>query len=580
VRGGDQKVKLASVQVGLTGKIDSIDIILGSAVFKRAPGDFLALDSEIIGRLKRELVWTVGNIRAHGILTRLGFSCGQADALNPLLTSPLLRGVAALGEFNDDPTSHTYSLDLSDTLESVEHKQFHVNHAKTAQCWFLSGYLTGVFSGLLQEPLYFSETNCVAMGAEKCRFTGRRKNYWPEEDTGFMENYKEDNMQHELNEVYEQLSATKNRYQNIFEQANVPIFIVDPETTQFLDANYATEQLTGYSREEILKINVFDISLPGEHQDVAEYMKKLLSQGRLEDRVMTLIRKDGTKRKAGLSSKLMSYGGRQAMLTFVRDITDLKVAEMKEKDLQEQLNRSERLSNIGRLAASVAHELKNPLGAIKNAIYYIRDAIKDSSLLESDPHLKDILKLAEAEVDGSVTIIGELLDFSRVGQLVQRKTIINEMLEQIPGMVKFPDNIELAFDLDPTLPSDMVDPDRLNQVFCNITNNAIQAMPKGGTLKITTRFEVGSHGKNNSRAELIAISFEDTGNGIEPYQLAKIFEPLFTTKARGTGLGLAISNNIVEGYMLLNVTIDGIHGLTNIRKGSARKIRNPMTCCG
>ena len=231
----------------------------------------------------------------------------------------------------------------------------------------------------------------------------------------------------------------------------------------------------------------------------------------------------------------------------MRDITDLKEIEQKEKDLQQQLLRSERLSGIGRLAAGVAHELKNPLGAIRNAIYYIKNSLDGSSLLESDPHLNKILKLAESEVDGSVQIIGELLDFSRVVQLVPRHTQINEIIDQLKEGVTLPEKTELKLDLDLSLPSAQVDPDRLKQVFHNIINNGLQAMPEGGHLTIKTRLEVEAQGDLEER-EMISVSFEDQGIGIEAVHLRKIFEPLFTTKTRGTGLGLAISNNIVEKH--------------------------------
>jgi signal transduction histidine kinase len=238
--------------------------------------------------------------------------------------------------------------------------------------------------------------------------------------------------------------------------------------------------------------------------------------------------------------------------------------------LQNQLLRSERLSSIGRLAAGVAHELKNPLGAIRNAIYYIRTALKDSPVLETDPHLKMILKLAEGEIDASVVIIGELLDFSRVVQLTPRRTSINELMEKLPNIISIPENVELVWDLDVTLPTATVDPDRLNQVFCNVAGNAIQAMPKGGKLKFKTGFVVETAGEEGVSQEMIVVTIEDTGTGIEPVHLPKIFEPLFTTKARGTGLGLAISRNIVEkhgGVILVT---------SHVGKGTSFTIKLPL----
>ncbi len=541
-------MKLATAHIGPNEDPKGVDIILSSNFFNKSRDPGLLMAPEAIGRLKRELTWTVGETRTLGIFARLGFSCGQTDALDPHFKNQLIQSVATLQNAELDETNNEFIIETTDSCEASEYLRFFPSKARACQCWLLAGYLTGSFSGHLNEPITFLETHCIAKGDSSCRFIGRRLEDWTADDAVSFTEYDEDNMALELADVYEQLKLTKDRYQNLFEQASVPIFIVDPETGRYLDVNIAGEELTGYTREQLSGMNIFDISQASDHQRVVDSMKKLLSEGNMEDREIAMVRRDGMGRMTAQSFKLMSFGGQGVIQVVVRDITDLKMSEQKEKMLQEQLLRSERLSSIGRLAAGVAHELKNPLGAIKNAIYYVRDILKGSEILESDPHLKEILKLVEGEVDSSVMIIGELLDFSRVVHLVPRKTMINELLEQIPSLILFPDTIEFKLDLDLRLPHAMVDPDRLNQVFCNITNNAIQAMAQGGTLTVSSRFEIASKNEEGPKSEFIAISFQDTGVGIEPIHLSKIFEPLFTTKARGTGLGLAISNNIIEKH--------------------------------
>jgi len=395
--------------------------------------------------------------------------------------------------------------------------------------------------------VYFLETTCAARGEEACRFEGRSRDAWLADDAD-LSFYDEENLNVELANVREQLRLTKDRYQNLFEQSGVAIFIVDPDTGVCLNANVAAEELTGYRREDLIRMNLFDLCHPQAHHEIMADMKLLASGGRTSDREVSVIRKDGLIRIIAQSSKMLTYGGQRVVQTIMRDVTDLKISGQKEKDLQHQLMRSERLSSIGRLAAGVAHELKNPLGAIRNAVYYVRNALGTNPILDTDPHLKDILKLAEAEVDAAVVIIGELLDFSRVVQIVPRRTSINEMLEKLPSIVLVPENVELVWDLDLTLPSAAVDPDRLNQVFCNLVNNAVQAMPQGGKLTIRSYFIVEAAGEEVNGRDMIGVEFEDTGMGIEPLHLSKVFEPLFTTKARGTGLGLAISRNIVEKH--------------------------------
>ncbi len=505
----------------------------------------LVFDPEALGRLRRELIWTLGEARAQGVLARLGLSCGQADALHASSSPVLIRGLGEMVYEGGEAADDNHVVEVTDSCEAAQHKKFYPVPAKQAQCWLLSGYLTGLWSGRMGTPVFFLETQCAAKGDPHCRFVGKLREAWGPEEEASLVRFDEDDMALELFSTRDELQLTRDRFQNLFEQSSTPILIVDPENGRYLNANLAAEDMTGYSRDELLKMSVFDLRHPQEHQKAVAQLKTILADGRVDDEEGTIVRKDGTHRMIARSGKLLDYGGQRVIQITMRDITDLKVSEQKEKDLQHQLLRSERLSSIGRLAAGVAHEIKNPLGAIRNAIYYVKNALLNNAVLETDPHISEILKLAESEVDSAVTIIDELLDFSRVVQLVPRRTRLNELLENIPNIARIPESVKLNWDLDPTLPSAIVDPDRLNQVFCNIVNNAVQAMPQGGTLTIKSQILAESA---DAGTERVLISFQDTGAGIEPIHLSKIFEPLFTTKARGTGLGLAISSNIMEKH--------------------------------
>lgn len=515
-------------------------------VFEAQNSKAPVFDLDSLARFRRELVWTVGEKRALGLVTRFGLSCGQKDALLGNGSGSLLKNFGELKKMPNTTGADEHHFELLGSQEAQTYVHYFGAQSAAAQCGTVSGYLTGLISYQVDRPVYFLETHCLAKGDSRCLFLGKTREQWLNSDVD-LSAYDEDNMAFELSAAVHQLQITKDRYQNLFEQSLSPIFIIDSITGVYLNANLSAEELTGFSREELLKMNVFDLCHPQEHQKIMEEMKSLTRGGRGMDREISIVRKDGLIRVIAQSNKILSYGGQRVIQSVLRDISDLKMSEQKEKDLQRQLLRSERLSTIGRLAASVAHELKNPLGAIRNAIYYVRNALIDNPVLEKDPNLKEILKLAEEEVDSSVIIIGELLDFSRVVQLNPRLTQINEMLDKLGFIVPVPDNVEVFYDLDLTLPRAHVDPERLNQVFVNMVSNAFQALPKGGLLKISTRLVVQS-AENGSTEKMIEINFEDNGTGIEPLHLAKIFEPLFTTKAQGTGLGLAISNNIVEKH--------------------------------
>jgi len=502
---------------------------------------------EVMGRFRRELFWTLGESRANGVLARVGLSCGQSSSVEDADNPALFQGLGEFRQISADAAEQVI-YEVKNSVKAKEYLSFFHEANVSCQCWFLAGYLTGVISRKRGSPIYFLETQCLAKGNSTCKFIGQSRAAWNAEGSVDLSVYEEDNMMLELQNTQRQLHLTKDRYQNLFEQSSVAIFIIDPQSGALLNANQAAVDLTGRAKDQLLGMTLFDLCHPQEHHRVMNDMKALLNGAALVDKEISIVREDGLIRIIAHSSKALTYGGQRVAQSVMRDVTDLKLSGQKEKDLQHQLLRSERLSSIGRLAAGVAHELKNPLGAIRNAIYYVRNALANNPILETDPNLKMILKLAEGEVDASVVIIGDLLDFSRVVQLAPRHTRLNEVLEKLPNIILVPENVELTWDLDVTLPSATVDPDRLTQVFNNIMTNAIQAMPQGGKLKIKSGFVVETAGEEGVSEEFIVITIEDSGTGIEPAHLAKIFEPLFTTKARGTGLGLAISRNIVEKH--------------------------------
>jgi signal transduction histidine kinase len=214
------------------------------------------------------------------------------------------------------------------------------------------------------------------------------------------------------------------------------------------------------------------------------------------------------------------------------------------RDAQEELIRQEKLAVLGQLAGGVGHELRNPLGAISNAAYFLNMVIE-----EPDPEIQETLEILDKEVRTSERIISSLLDFARTKPPTWRKVDINEVVQEALSRAAVPENVEVVSQLNGTLPATLADPDQLVQVFGNIILNAVQAMPEGGQLVVeASRDSDFGEPPEVSSPEWVAVSFTDTGVGISEENLGKLFEPLFTTKAKGIGLGLAITRTLVEGH--------------------------------
>jgi two-component system NtrC family sensor kinase len=211
------------------------------------------------------------------------------------------------------------------------------------------------------------------------------------------------------------------------------------------------------------------------------------------------------------------------------------------KESQTRLIHAEKMSALGRLAASLTHEINNPLQAIHSGLGLMQTELSENA----DPAdlLRD-LQIIDREVKRISDLMLRLREFSRPVELETRPTDLHALFDTIlslTGKQMQRNHIQVKTAWDPTVPPIMASPDQLTQVFMNLVLNAIDAMPNGGLLTISTAAD-------RSRVDfpMIRIDVTDTGCGISPQALPRIFEPFFTTKQDGTGLGLAISFEIVK----------------------------------
>lgn len=240
--------------------------------------------------------------------------------------------------------------------------------------------------------------------------------------------------------------------------------------------------------------------------------------------------------RLGRSFAVMAESVRQARDQLETKISvrtaELETALTQLRDAQEELVRKERLAMLGQLSSSVGHELRNPLGVMLNAVYFL-----EMTLPDPPPKAREYLRLLREQIRLSERIVSDLLDSARTRPPQRAAVCVHEVVSECSKRVPVPATIRVERDVPPDLPPLYADPDQLGQILVNLFTNAVQAMEgREGTLTIRARQCDGQ----------VRIEVQDTGDGVPDEHRDKIFEPLFTTKARGIGLGLSVSRSLAH----------------------------------
>lgn len=345
-------------------------------------------------------------------------------------------------------------------------------------------------------------------------------------------------------QVEAELRESEKRYRILSEATFEGIAI--SEQGEIIDSNQQFIEMYGYTDTGVIGMEVWNFVAP----ESRELVKHRNLSGYDQPYEASQQRQDGSIFVANVSGKSMPYKGRTVRVTAIQDITTLKQAQdilkeyserleetVKERTqelhkTQAQLVQQEKLAVLGQLAGGVAHELRNPLGVITNAIYFLQ-----MIQTEADETIREYLSIIADRVTEAEKIITALLNFSHTRLPMPETIVISNMVTAALEHYPPPHSVQVKLDLSPSLPPVLVDKVQFEQqVLPNLLTNAYQALPNGGRLTISARSEEG----------WLKLYVTDTGAGMSQKVMRKIFEPLFTTKAKGIGLGLAVSQKLVE----------------------------------
>lgn len=317
--------------------------------------------------------------------------------------------------------------------------------------------------------------------------------------------------------------------QNILQSSADAIVVVDADN-RIRTWNEGARRMFGYEAGEVIGSD-YSIFIPPEQRNSGEdtRIKEAVERdGFIKDYECVRMTKGGHRLVVNVTSTLLrdKKGRVIGRSSIVRDVTRLK-------QMQEELVRSQSLAAVGELAATVAHEIKNPLAGMSGAIQVLRDA------MPANDGRREVVEEILAQIARLDNTVRDLLTFARPAAPSRQEIDLGEAVATAWSLVsQQPGASSVRFTMNGAQGTRLrADPQLLHQVWLNLFQNAVEAMPRGGELRVHV-----------SDGEKIRVEVRDTGTGMDERVAAKLFRPFFSTKTRGTGLGLAISRKIIEAH--------------------------------
>jgi PAS domain S-box-containing protein len=320
-----------------------------------------------------------------------------------------------------------------------------------------------------------------------------------------------------------EIQVSEDRYRSLFEHVSLAIFVVDRATGRVLDVNTRGLALLRMTREELLRLPQIPFAADG---GLADGIRKAETTFTGEAAVKT---GDGEVLDVEVGVGPMTHREDTRILLYVRDITE-------QRKLRAELFQAEKMGLLGRVAAGIAHEIRNPLSAISLNLQY---------LLQKYSSDADISQSARDAYEGTqrvAAVVENTLSLARVSPPVLKPEDMNPLVETVIGFLRISTqkkDIHLEPQLTPMLPPILADAKQVQQVVLNVVQNAIDASPEHGVVTVGTGRSV------EGRVEIVV---RDHGPGIPPGQRQRLFEQFHTTKTGGTGLGLSLSKQIMDRH--------------------------------
>jgi PAS domain S-box-containing protein len=351
-------------------------------------------------------------------------------------------------------------------------------------------------------------------------------------------------LQEEIKErkrIEEALRESEEKYRQLIENANDAILVIQEGVIKF--ANPSTLRMTGYAMEELIKVPFVELLHPADKDLMADrHQRRLKGEDVISSYAFRALSRNGHELWLQINSVMISWEGRPAILSFVRDITQ-------EKMLESQLIQSQKMEAIGTLAGGIAHDFNNLMTTIQGNVSLMLFDID-----RSHPNYEN-LKNIEKQIERGARLTSQLLGYAKKGKYQVEPMDLNEFVVETSeafGRTKKEISIhrQLTVDLAPI----EVDQGQIEQVLLNLYVNAADAMPRGGRLDLKTANETHEAIKSKlykpRKGQYVLLSVADSGEGIDQKIQQRMFEPFFTTKelGRGSGLGLASVYGIIKGH--------------------------------